>query len=655
MQLKKELYTILHFDYIKKKDVKLKTIFPKVNLEYANIITKFSDSNTIIFQISLDENTIYYHEIISFFKEINSEYPFISIEYPIYINKINHIYIDYEDNNENNKTFISSELIFQSISEKLLPEKILYDNHELNNFDTFDNKLRKRIGLINIIPNKLEIIGEIKKIYTEFDFDDNNSYQILIRIPKEGEKQYSLTNFDLVNVINFEKNVKKLKESKNELFNKLSKFHKDFNSFIQNSEKEINKIDLQINELNTQYKIINNLLGDYYDNYFNYNNFEEIDLELFHLMFYCQQFLQILKIYKEIPIDLNCQKYNSNYLNIEYEKNISQIKLLNNNNIKEKISFIKIYNKHYLNSFISGGEISYISILNIEETEKSNPYIKALEFIKKIIIELKEESRLFEILLYLDSEVIKNLLIKNDKSSIYHEDIYNTKIIKRNEENPTEYGLNMLNIDEIKNHLYNLIPKFIIRIETDMKFYANYDPKTKIMSINEKRLLKRKSNILDIEFKNNNNQHYVLPIIYEILHELYGHGKLRLINNNENSPLEYRDSKYDYKRCKITKKIKVSDFNEVNYPESGIVFENYISEKRNIIKWLKTIHFHNEQKKIMDVSLWVDKNFNKLEEIINEFIQNNNNNEFLYGMSINENDDSLEDSESYDCGFLTYN
>ena len=655
MQLKKELYTILHFDYIKKKDIKLKTIFPKVNLEYANIITKFSDSNTIIFQISLDENTIYYHEIISFFKEINSEYPFISIEYPIYINKINHIYIDYEDNNENNKTFISSELIFQSISEKLLPEKILYDNHELNNFDTFDNKLRKRIGLINIIPNKLEIIGEIKKIYTEFDFDDNNSYQILIRIPKEGEKQYSLTNFDLVNVINFEKNVKKLKESKNELFNKLSKFHKDFNSFIQNSEKEINKIDLQINELNTQYKIINNLLGDYYDNYFNYNNFEEIDLELFHLMFYCQQFLQILKIYKEIPIDLNCQKYNSNYLNIEYEKNISQIKLLNNNNIKEKISFIKIYNKHYLNSFISGGEISYISILNIEETEKSNPYIKALEFIKKIIIELKEESRLFEIILYLDSEIIKNLLIKNDKSSIYHEDIYNTKIIKRNEENPTEYGLNMLNIDEIKNHLYNLIPKFIIRIETDMKFYANYDPKTKIMSINEKRLLKRKSNILDIEFKNNNNEHYVLPIIYEILHELYGYGKLKLINNNENSPLEYRDSKYDYKRCKITKKIKVSDFNEVNYPESGIVFENYISEKRNIIKWLKTIHFHNEQKKIMDVSLWVDKNFNKLEEIINEFIQNNNNNEFLYGMSINENDDSLEDSESYDCGFLTYN
>ena len=91
----------------------------------------------------------------------------------------------------------------------------------------------------------------------------------------------------------------------------------------------------------------------------------------------------------------------------------------------------------------------------------------------------------------MDSEVIKHLLIKNNNSSICYEDIYNNKIIKRNDENPTEYGLNMLNIDEIKNNLYNLIPKFIIRIETDMKFNENYKKKKKIITINEKRLLKK--------------------------------------------------------------------------------------------------------------------------------------------------------------------
>ena len=337
MQLKNEQDTILHFYYIKKKDIKLKTIFSKVHLEHANIITQFSDSNNIIFQISLEENKIYYQEIISFFKESNSEYPFLSIEYPIYVNKTNNIYIDSGDNNEKNKKFISSELIFQSLTEKLLPEKILYDNHELNYFDTFDNKFRKRIGLINIIPEKLKIIEEIKKNYIEFNFDDNNSYQILIRIPKEGEIQYSITNFDLFNETNFKKNVKMLKESKNELFNKLTKFHTDFNSFIQTSEKEINNIDLQINQLYTEYKFINNSLGDYYENYLNYNNFEDIDLELFHLMFYCKQFLQILKIYNEIPKDLNAQKENSFILNIEYEKNVSQIKLLKNNKRKNSI------------------------------------------------------------------------------------------------------------------------------------------------------------------------------------------------------------------------------------------------------------------------------------------------------------------------------
>ena len=102
MQLKNEQKTILHFNSIQKNDIKLKKIFQKVNLEYANIITQFSDSNNIIFQISLDENKIYYHEIISFYTEINSKYPFLSIKYPIYINKINNIYINFEDNNEKN-------------------------------------------------------------------------------------------------------------------------------------------------------------------------------------------------------------------------------------------------------------------------------------------------------------------------------------------------------------------------------------------------------------------------------------------------------------------------------------------------------------------------------------------------------------------------
>lgn len=50
------------------------------------------------------------------------------------------------------------------------------------------------------------------------------------------------------------------------------------------------------------------------------------------------------------------------------------------------------------------------------------------------------------------------------------------------------------------------------------------------------------------------NELYVLPIVIEILNELYGHGKKRLLDDKASSPEEYRDSKYNYKRCYVKKK-----------------------------------------------------------------------------------------------------
>lgn len=59
----------------------------------------------------------------------------------------------------------------------------------------------------------------------------------------------------------------------------------------------------------------------------------------------------------------------------------------------------------------------------------------------------------------------------------------------------------MSNIDEVKNHLLQLIPRFIIRIYTDMKFNANYDPNSRIMFLNEKMLFKLKNIYLTQIFK----------------------------------------------------------------------------------------------------------------------------------------------------------
>ena len=98
-----------------------------------------------------------------------------------------------------------------------------------------------------------------------------------------------------------------------------------------------------------------------------------------------------------------------------YEKYISQVKELDIN-IKDKLMIIKAYNKKFIESFTSGYEINYINVINLDEENKSNPYCKAINFIKNIILKLKEESRLFEIFLYFDSNVIENLL-RNYKES----------------------------------------------------------------------------------------------------------------------------------------------------------------------------------------------------------------------------------------------
>ena len=63
-------------------------------------------------------------------------------------------------------------MIYQTINKELLPNSIIYDNKEISCFDTFQNKFRKRIGLINVKPNKLSFIKDIYEQYPDFKFDN---------------------------------------------------------------------------------------------------------------------------------------------------------------------------------------------------------------------------------------------------------------------------------------------------------------------------------------------------------------------------------------------------------------------------------------------------------------------------------------------------
>lgn len=166
--------TFIHFIEIYDEKTKLKDFIKMIKFEYAGFTTNFEDSNYIKFNIDLDENHIYYNEIIEFYTTKNSKFPSISCEYPLYPNKVNNIYIDldFEKEEKSNEKNISIEMIYQTINKELLPNSIIYDNKEISCFDTFQNKFRKRIGLINVKPNKLSFIKDIYEQYPDFKFDN---------------------------------------------------------------------------------------------------------------------------------------------------------------------------------------------------------------------------------------------------------------------------------------------------------------------------------------------------------------------------------------------------------------------------------------------------------------------------------------------------
>ena len=557
---------------------------------------------------------------------------------------------------------ISLEIIYQTTKNELLPKNILYDGKEITHFDSYNNKLRQRVGLANINPRKLCFYEDINKRYPDFEFEDDKSYKVFIYISNKEIIEYSIDSSELSNHDLYQnKNIKQKKLDKEASYNLLSKFQQEYYETFWKDPKQY-KTEEIINKIN-EFKAKNTNIEkekNYYENITNYKNFEKIDLEIFSLIFYYYEFLELVKIVKDNDEDkmlqLKGKLMELKVFNENYENHISEVKNLNIDTF-DKLIIIKAYNKKFIDSFKSGGAINYISTLVIESLTEYNSYKQAINFIKEIFSNLKEESRLFEVFLYLDSDTINNLLIANEKDKIQFIDYLGDKIEIKYEHNPTEYGINMSNLEEIKNHLFKLLPKYIIRIDTQMKFIADYDRNSKIMSLNEKALFNQTPLVItDLIEDKDFSEIYVLPIAIEILHEIYGHGKKRLIDNKSSSPEAYRDSKKNYKRLSVKKNIK--NLEKKIYPESGVVLENFISDNRNILRWLKMIHKNNKVKKLLDVSLWVDKDFSQLEKIIKDYITSNNDinnkNESRFEVYIHPNDEDYLDSDDDTCGFHKY-
>ena len=121
MEPKNEFPTTINFIYIKDEKMKLNELFRSVKFEYAKIEKEFNSSNKIEINVELEENCINYNESLSFKTKDNK---IISVEYPIYSQKINNIYVDFDTNeNDNQKENIKPiclEIIFYAAEKNLL-------------------------------------------------------------------------------------------------------------------------------------------------------------------------------------------------------------------------------------------------------------------------------------------------------------------------------------------------------------------------------------------------------------------------------------------------------------------------------------------------------------------------------------------------------
>ena len=559
------------------------------------------DKNDSISLISkYPKSCVYYLEtIIVKYKKME----LANFQFLVYINKDNNIIIDLDETKGS-----SFELLFYAKYGELLPNKISYKDKQFLHFENYGNKKRNRIYFANVDPSKLQYINSKEMKNYNFNFC-NQTYQALFRLYEKDKFEITMTDMD--SYLGYNTNLRKTKiqfsRAKYEIIkNQMIDFHIKYKDYISIYQKLDNKIDIHHVELvNYAKKIKKSDLYNFIKNPDLYEKqYTKELLFLFHIDFALNQLIKLDEVGRN-----NFKITRAKLLDNQKTEQKLYDKLIDDNdlNIEQKIKILKtitIFFKHCLHN--DDATIFNVNYININTISKQSPYFKSNQMLKELVSEITEESRLFEAFLYFDSKVIENILTKNTQQKYSYNDFFGRKVEIKQAKYITEYGLSLMTVDEIKRHLIDLIPEIIIQIDTNVNIYALYEEKTNLMVINEFKLFGDHLEKNEEKFKTDSD-YYIVPISMEIMYEMFAHGKLRYNKKTEKSPLVLRDSKYNFKVQVLMKEIKCNLTNKyVNQGESGRVFENYISEDKNIIKQLKK---SSENTKIVNSKYWTGTNF----------------------------------------------
>ena len=136
------------------------------------------------------------------------------------------------------------------------------------------------------------------------------------------------------------------------------------------------------------------------------------------------------------------------------------------------------------------------NLLFNNKLKKEDSFLNGIEFYKRIILDLNENSDLILIYLQLNSGAGLELL-----------------------NHQTCYKISMLSIENIKNHLINDIPQYFFTFNSNRSDFATSDSRTQIMAFNQYKL--KNNNNQDDKAKKNTSMNITITILHESGHKKY--------------------------------------------------------------------------------------------------------------------------------------
>jgi hypothetical protein len=367
-------------------------------------------------------------------------------------------------------------------------------------YDDNGNKHRKRVSLINYNSAFIN--------FNNFTFMPFN-YTSSMDLEVTNSFQFSIYSRSMIIVkanelfdssINIKDFYNSYKESINDLYNKLSEFAN--NDAFDNKKLEL--IVKDVVPINKQF-IRMNFCKSMKDIENSFNDKEYI--EYFH------QFL-ILKLILKLKHQIKDQQHLKNIL-IKY--NDFKVNIVSDKDLKIYQKIFGLIQAEYIMRKYNCYNIWYIKIKYCDENSILG---QSIAFFKEFIKNLDEESPVFF-----------KLLEINSKFGYYKD----TPI----------YNFNLLNVDDVKNHLFELIPEIIFFFNAETKTKAFSFSMTGQIAINEKYLFGQYEKMDLIhnynENKKENAQNISMTLSRYIIHEDCGHTKYRNksnINNKNKSPIK---------------------------------------------------------------------------------------------------------------------